>query len=448
MKKSSLRQRAEALLFETGNDPNDYYSMQEVLHELAVHQVELEMQNDELEKARNQALKARESYRLLFELAPCGYIVLDESGIVLDVNRAAVKILNKTRDKIVDRPLMMHVLPRDHTLLFKQLAMAFSSDGVKMSDLQIGRQGTPIRSIRFQCRAIFMPQVGKKCLCAMEDVTSLREREAALESVRLANLKILELETDNKWLQQIDKVKSEFVSSVSHEFRTPLTSILGFAKIIQRDFKRHISGYVPNDEASQTKQERIVANLDIIVSESKRLGLMIDDLLDLGKIESGFMGWNDTVVDVHDSVKGAIDALQGLFVSNPDVTCNLNVPRDLPKLWIDPQRLEQVLINLLSNAFKHTERGTILVTACAGDDGGILVRVADKGTGIERHRLVKIFNTFYHGENAMKMVNLNNSGLGLAISKKIIEHYDGLIWAESVVGEGTVVSIEFPNPQK
>jgi len=444
MSKKSLRQRAEALLAKDTVREIDATSAKQLIHELAVHQVELEMQNEELREARNEALAARESYRLLFELAPCGYVVLDESGIVLDANMAAIAILDERAERILNRPIMMRVHPKDHTLFFGTLAYAFKTEGVKTAELRFSLEGDSEKWVRFQCRATISPKVRTRCLCTMEDITLSREKEAAEESARNASLKISELEADNKWLRKIDLVKSEFVSSVSHEFRTPLTSILGFTKLIHKDLAKSslLSDVAPGRKKGVN--HRVLNNLEIVMAESKRLAKLVNDLLDLSKIESGFMGWSDTETSLRESVSRTIVSLKGLFSNNSDISISFDVPEDLPSVFIDPQRLDQVCVNLLSNAFKHTEKGTIMVSACSVTPGFVTLQVRDSGVGIERARLLRIFDSFYQGDSSVQGSELHSTGLGLAICRKIIDHYGGEIWAESTVGQGTVVTVELP----
>lgn len=444
MKKPSLRQRAEALLSTKEPLSADFFSAKELLHELMVHQVELEMQNEELRRSQRETIKARESYRLLFDLAPCGYIVLDKSGIVLKANKAAEGFFDLKQGEMDGRPIMLYILPSDHTMLFNVLGHAFLMGDIRSSVLQFSYKDKPIRYIRIQCRAVAEGGESSKCLCTMEDITALKEREQALESAREARRKVQDLESANQCLRQTDEMKTDFINSVSHELRTPLTSILGFAKIVERDFSKYFAKEGWENGTQQEKGERIRSNLKIIHEESGRLGTLIDDLLDLGMIESGNLTWNDQETSVAEVVTSTLDGLHGLFREKPEVKLRMEVQPDLPLLRIDPLRLEQVLINLISNAFKHTDKGEIGIKACCRDGETLFFQVADSGAGIERHLLLEVFGKFYQGRLLLKPVASRGVGLGLSICQQIVEHYDGYIWAESVVGQGTVVNVELP----
>lgn len=244
-------------------------------------------------------------------------------------------------------------------------------------------------------------------------------------------------------LQQIDQLKSTFLSTVSHELRTPLTSILGFAKIIQKQFRRNI---VPNLDQENKKtvksQTTIQNNLEIITTESIRLARLINDVLDLAKIESGKMDWKVEDVDLAELFKRALDNLASLIENKP-VILELRVdPRGVPLLKGDSDRVFQVITNLLSNAIKFTEEGTII---CDIQNKGDFAQafVKDPGVGINPKDLVRVFDKFQQAGDTLTE-KPQGTGLGLPICKEIIEHHKGQIWADSRANKGSTFYFALP----
>lgn len=279
-----------------------------------------------------------------------------------------------------------------------------------------------------------------------EAVDSQRDYSSQLRSinVELAD-KAMELERANKRLLEIDKLKSSFLSSVSHELRTPLTSVRGFAKLIRRDFDRHFMGHGQVRRSSDHISGRIMTNLEIINEESERLSNMVNDFLDLARIESGRMQWRDCEVDVSRLVERALAVVAGLFAEKSEVHLECHVQDGLPGLFCDEERLLQVCINLLSNAAKFTHDGRVLMQARRADNGWVRISVSDEGVGIPAEDLTSIFDAFHQASHGDLLASKpKGTGLGLAISSQIVVHYRGRIWAESELGVGSVFHVELP----
>lgn len=252
-----------------------------------------------------------------------------------------------------------------------------------------------------------------------------------------------ELEIANIELKKIDNLKTSVLNTVSHDLRTPLTSVLGFCKIINRDFKKYFKPLYENDETLGARGDRIVSNLDIVDVEGARLTRLINDFLDLSKIEAGDMVWTDVTVNPRDLIERAAPLLEGYF-HNTDITLNIKVDNDLPPISADPDRLLQVLNNLVGNAAKFTNEGSVTIHA-KREGGWFVVTVKDTGVGIPPDQLDSVFDTFYQvAEANMDIMVARGSGMGLAISKRIIEHYDGAITARSTQGEGSTFSFRLP----
>lgn len=284
-------------------------------------------------------------------------------------------------------------------------------------------------------------------MAAQESMNKILEEQVTTRTMALEN-KASELEDANVRLKALDKLKSSFLSSVSHELRTPLTSILGFAKIINKTYLKHFSRFAEENEALQRKDSLIKEDLRIIEQEGKRLTRLINDVLDLNRIESGEMVWNNQRVDIHDHLNAALDSTRMLFKGKPDVSLRLDIQAPLPALYIDPDRLMQVLTNLIGNSAKFTDHGEVVVAARpSGIPGAGVVRisVSDTGVGIPEEDLPDIFDAFHQAVKKDALVDKpKGTGLGLAICKEIVEHYHGGIWVESTPGKGSSFVFELP----
>ncbi|MCP4070428.1 MAG: histidine kinase [Hyphomicrobiales bacterium] len=239
-----------------------------------------------------------------------------------------------------------------------------------------------------------------------------------------------DLKAANTRLQELDKLKDGFVSTVSHELRTPLTSIRSFSEIIY-------------DNAEMPKeQEREF--LGIIVKESERLSRLIDDILDIAKMESGKLEWQMKVLDPKQVIEEALAATAGLFRQNDKVRLLTDLPDDLPSICVDSDRLVQVLVNLISNAVKFCDTidGKVWITAKA-EKANLQVSVRDNGIGIAPQEHKKVFERFQQVGNPMTE-KPKGTGLGLPICVEIIRHFDGEIWVDSQLGNGATFSFYIP----
>lgn len=282
---------------------------------------------------------------------------------------------------------------------------------------------------------------------AEEALARLNRRLEQLVEARTRDLgqKAMELEAANVRLLELDQMKTSFLTSVSHELRTPLTSILGFAKLVAKDFTRHFQGLVPEGTRLAKRGQRILDNLDIIGQEGERLTRLINDLLDLAKIESGKVDWRDERIAPELLVTRAVRAVSGQLVHKPEVQLTVEVAPALPELTVDPDRMTQVLINLLHNAIKFTSRGQVRLEARMPRPGVLQLRVEDTGQGIHLVDLERIFDKFHQvAGRDTRVAKPAGTGLGLAICRQIVEHYQGAIWAESAWGQGSAFIVELP----
>ena len=247
--------------------------------------------------------------------------------------------------------------------------------------------------------------------------------------------------------KEIDRMKTEFISNVSHELRTPLTSILGFTKII----KKRLDGILlPALEANQDPKigkaaNQVTGNIEIIISEGERLTNLINGVLDVAKIEAGQVDWHMVPISVPSIIERAAAATRSLFEGNT-VKFLLEIEDGLPEINADQDRIIQVLVNLISNASKFTEHGSVTCKAVKADQD-IVISLIDTGIGIAKDSLLQVFDKFKQvGETLTDKPK--GTGLGLPICQQIVEHHGGRIWVESEIGRGSTFSFTLPFTEK
>jgi signal transduction histidine kinase/DNA-binding response OmpR family regulator len=357
--------------------------------------------------ARNQAI--------LDNMAD-GLVAVDHDGVVQTVNPALAKILFvdsvETGKKAADvLPAELATLAREsvETCKLAKTELAMSGDRTGMA------VASPIQT---------EDGSGKKCVGS---VVILR---------------------DVTFEKEIDRMKTDFIATVSHELRTPLTSVLGFAKLTKNKLEQSLFSFVP---AADTKAQRAVSqvrgNIDIIVSEGQRLTNLINDVLDISKMEAGRMEWKMAPLDVAQLVERAVEATSALFPqpqagAAPAVTFERDVEASLPAFEGDFDRLLQVLINLISNAAKFTDKGAVTVRA-RRHAGVIELSVKDTGNGIEPADQAAIFEKFKQVGDTLTN-KPKGTGLGLPICKQIVTAHGGTIGVESAIGKGSTFVVTLP----
>ena len=245
-----------------------------------------------------------------------------------------------------------------------------------------------------------------------------RELEEKSDSLERATA---ELRQANEQLKSLDRLKDDFMSSVTHELRTPLTSIRALAELLRDD---------PKIALAQRCQF-----IEIIVSETERLSRLVNQVLDMAKIESGHADWHTQEVDLGALVSQAMNTTAEMFRER-QIDVRVSLPAQVPPLKADPDRLMQVILNLLSNAAKFVPlSGGRVGVSLSSDDSGVTVVISDNGPGVAPEQRTLIFDRFRQGGDAANRPQ--GTGLGLPISRQIVEHFGGRLWLESDPKQGT-----------
>ncbi len=228
-------------------------------------------------------------------------------------------------------------------------------------------------------------------------------------------------------LQGVEERRRELISDLAHELRSPITVIYGYLETIAVG----MTTFTPDIQAQ-------------IQAETERLMRLVDNLLELARVEAGYLPLRLESVALSAVLKGVVMTFTAASIQ-ADCQLQLSIPKDLPPVYVDGDRLKQILINLLSNAIKYSPHGT--VTIHAGTEGSIVwVAVADTGIGIAPADLPKVFERFWRADPS-RDANTGGSGIGLAITKRLVELHGGKIEVESRLGRGSVFRFTLPIAQ-
>jgi signal transduction histidine kinase len=257
-----------------------------------------------------------------------------------------------------------------------------------------------------------------------ESLERAQERRLLEEELRRKNY---ELEQQNLAIQEANRLKTEFVSMVSHELRTPLTSIQGYAELMLED-----------EQLAEEQRE----SLTIVKNNSDRLLGLINDLLDLSRIEAGRLDLHRTSLDVARLIREVAGSLRPLIEAKRQ-QFRLDLAGQLPAVWADQDRVTQILTNLISNAHKYTLAEGSITVAARRDDGFVRVDVSDTGIGLSPEDQAQLFTKFFRAHDRLPQAG-RGTGLGLAITRLLVELHGGRITVSSAPGHGSTFSFSLP----
>ena len=339
---------------------------------------------------------------LLLSLIPSILIGVDQNGLVAHWNKVAENTFGIPATSVVNRP-------------FSECGIQWDLKAIVEGVAECRRKGTMIRLDDVE----FNRPTGEKRILGFTIIPVRQESGGSIECILFG--------ADITERKRIEQLKNEFVSTVSHELRTPLT-------VIKEGVSQVLEGILGKVNADQKRF------LSISLEGIERLGRIVDDLLDISKIEAGKLELKREMVDVVGLTKGLVLAFKSR-ARFKGVEIKTHFSEQGASLYVDEDRIAQVFTNLIDNAIKFTEKGQIEVSITNKGDEGVECSVSDTGKGISEADLPKVFGKFqqFHRKSAEK-----GTGLGLAICKGIIEGHNGRIWIESKPGESTKFTFTLP----
>lgn len=396
-----------------------------LVHELQVHQVELEMQNEELKRAKLEAEDALIKYSDLYDFAPIGLFTLDENGIIIEVNLAGAALLRIARKDLDHQLFKLFVSKEDLPSFNDFLKMAFKNSVRQTCELKLVWKKGPAVYARIEGTVTEdCPGKVRSCRIAVIDIT---ERKMAEEELRKAkdDLEIRVLERTAELVKARDaaeaaaRLKAAFMANMSHEIRTPMNSVIGMTSILM--------------EEPLTPEQRDF--VETIRSGGFALMTVVNDILDFSKLEREEVELELQPFDLRRCIEEALD-LVAAQAADKGLDLAYTFDRNASEAIVgDPTRLRQVLANLLSNAVKFTKKGEIIVRVGVKDQD-VHIEVRDTGIGIPQDEMDKLFLPFSQIDSALSR-SYDGTGLGLAISRKLVEMMGGMIWVESEVEKGS-----------
>jgi len=282
------------------------------------------------------------------------------------------------------------------------------------------------------------------------DLTKHKEVEAALAAMN-KNLEELvaertsKLEEMNIQLTEVDRLKSALLSTVTHELKTPLTSIIGYTKLTNRDFVRDFLPLASGNRSLTRRGDRVSENLSVIGQEATRLLALIDNFLALSRIKAGNDTGQKQLLNMEETIGHVARLSQSYFASQPDISLTMNIEKDLPSILANPDTMPQAILNLLDNAAKFADQGEVSLNARVSDNGNLRISVSDNGPGIPECERVRIFEAFHQicADNDCN-IKPSGTGMGLPITKQIVENHGGTIWLECPDSGGCTFIVELP----
>ncbi|MBC8122799.1 MAG: PAS domain-containing protein [Gemmatimonadaceae bacterium] len=389
------------------------------LEELRVAYEELRDQNEELIVAREVAELERQRYCELFEFAPDGYLVTDVRGVIREANLAAAVLLGVPQDYLSNKPLVLFVAQTQRRSFLLKLNGAVQRNHVLEWGLHLQpRHSPPIETV---VKVAVVHGLG-------EQPTALRWLIRDLTAYNRAEQNAREIEHQNLQLVEASRLKSRFIAMMSHELRTPMNAILGFSQLLMR-----------NRESLSPRQSDMVER---IFNNGKYLLTLINDVLDLSRIEAGRLELKCKPLNLSELVRVTADELRSL-AEQKNLQLLVNTDLSDPLVINDRTRLRQILVNLIANATKFTESGSIRVEVGELSSDRLTLVVSDTGIGIDEQDLDSIFEEF-HQLNRTDDAVQQGTGMGLAITNSLVTMMGGSISVESSPGQGSVFRIELP----
>ncbi len=374
----------------------------------------------------------KELFLGLFDVARELLFILDEDGLIISINQFGASALDFSSQELIGKHFMDLIDPIHAQLVSASINLALKNDSSFFEASlinkyeNVNRYQISIRTVRKDERVIGLIGVGKDVslqrkieneLADLKPKLAEAERLIALERTRSSHQKMM--------LDELNKMKSEFVSNISHELRTPLASIVGFSETIASD---------PNMPVEMRNEFNL-----IILNEGKRLAKLINDILDLSRMETGRIVINKSKVNIVKLIKRMVENNRGLIEAKY-LILTLEVPNDEIIIEVDEERLLQALDSLIDNSIKFTKEGGRIKVILNNLYREVEIIITDTGIGIPKKDIPFLFQKFYKVNRPDS--DIPGAGMGLVFVKQIVDLHRGLINIQSEPNKGTSVLVK------
>ncbi len=372
----------------------------------------------------SQSLRDHQFYtRSLFESNIDAIMTTDPSGIITDVNKQMEVLTGCTRDELIGAPFKNYFTDPDRAVM--SIRLALSEKKITNYELTARARDGKETVVSFNATTFYdRDRKLQGVFAAARDITERKSLDRVLQE------KNVELEGARAVAEKTNLAKSDFLSNMSHELRTPLNSVIGFSEVLQDQLFGPIN----------SKQQEYLQN---ILTSGKHLLSLINDILDLSKVESGKMELELIDFSLRESLDASLMMLREKALKNGIALKMELAPEVDVRIQADQRKLKQIMFNLLSNAVKFTPAGGTVDVEAVRDGGFIQITVADTGLGIKKEDIPKLFQTFTQLESVYTK-EYEGTGLGLALTRRLVELHGGRIWVKSLFGMGSRFSFTIP----
>lgn len=404
---------------EDGDQKDLNLDRETLIEELRVHQVELEMQNEELLHAQNELAESRNRYLELYNFAPVGYFSLNRKGVVLELNFTGSQLLGADRKNLLEKPFITYVSSEYATEFFMHLKRVFEQGSNWKSILKIRDKNGSEKFIQMESVLRYSKELNQDiCWSVVTDIHELMQTQSILQKAK-------------EEADKANQAKVVFLANISHEIKTPLNAVIGTLELLS---------YSKDEQERREYLRTIKGSSEVLLS-------MINNILDFSKIENDRVNIEPIFYDVRKDFDDLIDICANQAMEkNLRLYCIINnrIPRYITG---DPVRIRQIMINLVSNAIKFTQEGYVLVNVDLLELGAnrprLSVTVSDTGIGIPKEKQASIFESFRQADDSITR-RYGGTGLGLAISRELIHLMGGEIRVESELSKGSTFYFEIP----
>jgi PAS domain S-box-containing protein len=402
--RSDLRRLAEEMAGANEAQPSKTPSPEEagrLLHELQVHQIELEMQNEELRRAQAELEASRTRYFDLYDLAPVGYFTVSEQGLILEANLTGAGLLGLARRDLTRQPISHYILPEDQDIFYRHRRQLLEAGTPRECELRMLRAEAAPFWARLESTVAQDGESGESvCRIVVSDIDARKQAEQALAD--------------------LNRGKDEFLAMLSHELRNPLAPILNAVQLLQLQ---------KNENPIQQKARAIIER------QVRQLTHLVNDLLDVARTTTGRIQLCREPVLVSDIVERAVETARPL-IDRRRHALSVSLPPDPIWLYADVSRMEQVVTNLLTNAAKYTNEGGHIWLTVRQEGGQAVLHVRDTGVGMAPGFLPHVFDLFTQAKRSSDR-SQGGLGIGLALVKRLVEMHEGTVSVSSTLGQGS-----------
>lgn len=376
-----------------------------------------------LQRERDDAISMMSS---IFDVSEVGIIITDQNQRIVKINDTFVRDYGWSRDELINADISSLVTPDEREMVRRNHDEYMRTSIRSSGEMKLVRKNGSIAHALFTTAPMDLSQKRRFQVSTVMDITLRKQMEETLRHAKE--------QADNA-----NRAKSTFLANMSHELRTPLNAIIGFSEMMMNQ----IFGPLGN--------EKYIEYMGDVHSSAEHLLEIINEVLDMSKIEAGRLELDESEMDIRDILISVVRMLDSRAFSS-DLTLNVSVEKGFPNINGDQKLMRQVCINILTNAVKFSPKGgKIDIAACELDDGRLQITMTDEGPGIPKDKIKQAMEPFGQVSDSMSASHGNNdevetqgTGLGLPLAKAMVELHDGTIRLESDLGEGTTVFIVLP----